>query len=95
MPAIKAAEEILDIITQVTPEQIDEALRKLGIAESTWGLLWGLGNLKRSGLDLEFYELKKRVVEFMAEIHADRRYPLAALIMVNIRARRIASEHSL
>ena len=88
LPAIKTADEILNLITQVDPEDITEALKKLSVAESTWGLLWGLENLSLSGKDLEFYELKKRVVEFMAEIHADRRYPLAVVVMASVRSRR-------
>ena len=88
LPAIKAADEILDLITQVDREDIAEALKKLGMAESTWGLLWGLEDLSRSRKDLEFYELKKRVVEFMAEIHDDRRFPLAVVVMASVRARR-------
>lgn len=89
LPAIKAADEILDLITQVDREEISEALEKLSVAESTWGLLWGLEDLSRSGKDLEFYELKKKVVEFMASIHDDRRFPLAVVVMASVRSRRI------
>ncbi len=46
LPAIRAAEKVLEIIIDLAPDEIQEALSAIGKAGATWGLLWGLENLK-------------------------------------------------
>jgi len=89
LPAIKAAEKVLEIIVGLEPDEIQEALSALSKAESTWGLLWGLDNIQRSGKDLEFYELKGEVLRFFQQIRKDRRYPVAVVAITMHRAKEI------
>lgn len=82
LPAIKAAEDLLMLAWRTPDEEIQEALKSLRTAGSTWGILWGLENLRRSGMDAELYELKEKALRFMAELRADKRFPLVVAIQI-------------
>ncbi len=43
LPAIRAAEKVLEIIVDLEPEEIQEALDAIGKAGATFGILWGFG----------------------------------------------------
>ena len=85
LPAIIAAERILKMATEITDKEIDEALDKLAQAEGTWGILWGLENIRRSGMDLDFYELKGKVLRFLQELRKDRHFGLAVIASAAMR----------
>lgn len=76
LPAIKVADEILRLATTIREKDIDDALNKISQAESTWGLLWGLDNIERSGKDLEYYEVKGKVLQFLKELRKEKIFPL-------------------
>ena len=82
LPAIKVAEEILRLATTISDEEIKEALSKLRQVEGTWGLLWGLGDIRKSGMDLDFYMLKQKVLEFVEDLHKDKHFHLAAITLI-------------
>lgn len=77
LPAIKAAERILEIIVDLEPEEITKALEAIGKAGATYGTVWGAGDPHRSRMDLDFYELKGEVLQFCQKIKDDRRYGVA------------------
>lgn len=78
--SIEVAEEILELIVSLEDTPLEDAIMKLSRVEGTWGLLWGLGNLDTSGMDLDYYILKRMVLEFCQHIRNDRRFPLAILV---------------
>lgn len=87
LPAIKAAEKVLAIIIDLEPDEIDLALSALSKASATWGLLWGLENIRRSEKDLEFYMLKRDVLKLFKQIQEDTRYPVAVVAIAGHRAK--------
>ena len=89
LPAIRAAEKILEIIVNTPDEEIDEALNKIATAAGTWGLLWGLDNINRSKLDLDFYELKGEVLRMISKIKKDRRFEVAEFVVIMKRAKEL------
>lgn len=84
LPAIRVAEEILRLSLDVDEAEIEEALDKLSIVNGTWGLLWGLGDIDRSALDQEFYELKAKVLRFIRDLKKEKAYPLSAVLTVKV-----------
>lgn len=89
LPAIRAAEKVLELIVDLEPDVIQEALSAVEKAGATWGLLWGLENIQLSGKDLEFYELKGEVLRFFQQIQKDQRYPVAVTTIAMHRAKRL------
>lgn len=89
LPAIKVVDKVLELIVDLEPGEIQEALSALGTAESTWGLLWGLENIQLSGKDLEFYELKGKVLRFFQQLQKDSRYPVAVVTIAMHRAKKL------
>lgn len=82
LPAIRAVDAFLKLTADLADEEIEEALRKLGVATGTWGLLWGLDNISRSGMDEDLYELKTEVLQFMQKLRGDRRWVTAVVATV-------------
>ncbi len=87
LTAIKAAEKVLGIIVDLEPEQIQLALKAIGRAGATFGVLWGAGNPQLAGMDLDFYELKGDVLQFFQQIQKDRRYDVAFITVQMHRAK--------
>lgn len=87
LPAIRAAEKVLEIIVDLAPDEIQLALSAIDKASATWGLLWGLEHIRRSGHDLDFYEFKGEVLEFFQRIQKDRRYDVAVVTIQMHRAK--------
>ena len=82
LPGIKLAEEILMLAFNTEDSDVDEALKNLGIADSTYGVMWGAGDIRRSGMDLDLYTLKQEVLQFVRKIRADKRFSLVLAISV-------------
>lgn len=82
LPGIRMAEEILLLAWKTEDEDVKEALKKLSIAGATYGTLWGAGNPRQSGMDLDLYELKEKVLRFVGELRADKRFPLVTAIHI-------------
>lgn len=80
IPAIKVVDEILRLATTISDKEIAEALSKIRQAEGTWGLLWGLDNIQRSGMDLDYYGLKRRALEFLQELRKDEKFGLVVIV---------------
>jgi len=80
LPAIKLAEDILALMVKADDKQIDEALAAIAKLEGTYGILWGLKNIRTSGLDLDYYMLKGRVLEFIKEAKKDKIWVLAEAV---------------
>lgn len=78
-PAIVAVDKILELVIDLEDEEIVEALRAISKAEGSWGLLWGLDNLKVSGLNLDLYQLKGEVLEFLLKLRKHKNFHLAAV----------------
>lgn len=87
LPAIRAAEKVLEILVDLEPDEIQEALSAIGTVGATFGVLWGAGNPQLAGMDLNFYELKGEVLEFFQKIQKDRRYNVAVVAIVGHRAK--------
>lgn len=85
LQAIRVVDQILKLTTETTDEQIEKALSKIGTATGTWGLLWGLGNIRTSGLDVDLYELKAQTLRFIQELRKDRRYPTVIIAAAHMR----------
>lgn len=80
LPAIKVVDEILKLATTITDEEIEKALSNLSQVEGTYGLLWGFNNRQRSGMDLDYYQLKGKVLRFLEELRKDRNFNLAVIV---------------
>jgi len=80
LPAIRAAEKILAIAAMLSEEQLDTAINAVSHAEATYGTLWGAGSPRMSGYDLDYYILKKRVVEFLKEIRREKIWDMAVAV---------------
>ena len=82
LPAIRLSEEILRLSFDIQDDQIREALDKLSLADSTYGILWGLDNIRLRKTDADLYELKKKVLLFIQELREDPNFHLAITIKV-------------
>ena len=84
LPAIVLAEKILELVVDwtVSDEDIEEALEKLRISDTTWGLLWGNPTSRISRLDNDLYNLKKDVLDFIVKMRANDKIHLATMIKV-------------
>ncbi len=89
LPAIRASEKILEIIVDLDPEEIKEALRAIGTAGATYGTMWGLKNIRTSGMDLDFYEMKGAVLEFCQKIQNDNHYHIAVVAIQMMKAKNL------
>lgn len=89
LPAILAAEKVLEIIVDLEPEEIRRALSVIGTAGATFGILWGLSNIRTSHYDMDFYEVKQKVLEFFQEIKADSRYNITVVAVQMHRAKKL------
>lgn len=78
-PAIVAVDKILELVIDLEDEEIVEALRAISKAEATYGTLWGLADLKKSGLDLDLYQLKGEVLEFLLKLREHKNFHLAVV----------------
>lgn len=78
-PAIVAVDKILELVIDLEDEEIVEALRAISKAEATYGTLWGLVDLKKSGLDLDLYQLKGEVLKFLLKLRKHKNFPLAVV----------------
>jgi hypothetical protein len=78
-PAIAAVDKILEIVIELEDEEIVEALRAISKAEATYGTLWGLEDPEKSGLDLDFYQLKGEVLEFLLKLRKHKNFHLAVV----------------
>lgn len=85
LQAIRVVDQILKLTTETTDEEIEKALSKIGTATGTWGILWGLGNIRTSGLDVDLYELKAQTLWFIQELRKDRRYQTVILAAAHMR----------
>lgn len=78
LKAIKTAEQILILCAELTDEEIDVALEKLGQADATYGILWGCDGRKSS--DLDFYNLKAEVLRCAQKFRANKVCPVCYLL---------------
>lgn len=86
LPAIVTAEKVLRLATEISDEEIEKALHAIATAEGSWGLLWGLENIRRSGADRDLYALKGKVLTFLRTLRNDRNFPLAILMAARMRS---------
>jgi len=80
LKAAKVADEILRLATTLTDKDVEEALRKISTLESTWGTIWGLGNIQRSSMELDYIGLKKTVLLALQDLRKDRHFHLAVTV---------------
>ena len=80
LPAAKVADEILRLATTLTDQDINDVLDKIGQLEGGWGVLWGLEDIRRSGMSVDYYGLKKRVLLFLKDLRKDRHFHLAVMV---------------
>jgi len=79
------AEKILAITTETTTEEIKATITEIDKAEATYGLLWGLDDIAKSGKDLDFYILKKKILQFVLELKEDKLYVAAYFLAEKIK----------
>jgi len=80
MPAIKVAENILILMSEISVDEIEEAISKLNTADTTWGLLWGNPVSKLSRLDNDFYNLKRQLLESILKVRTSKNFALIFLV---------------
>jgi hypothetical protein len=85
--AIQAVDKIMAIITDLEDGEIKEALDKLSLASTTWGLLWGNPVSGASRMDIDFYELKLDLLQRIEGFRNQRNYPLVILVMAQMKQR--------
>lgn len=77
---IEIVEEIRGLIVDLEDEDLEEALGALSNASSTYGVLWGLVNIRTSGMDLDYYEMKRDVLEFAQKLRDNKNWPYAIIV---------------
>jgi len=77
---IEIAEDILGLIVDLEDEDLEEALGALSNASSTYGLLWVLSDIRTSGMDLDYYEMKRDVLEFAQKLRNNKHWPIAIVV---------------
>lgn len=82
LPAIAVVDKILEIVVYLEDDEIREALHAISTAEATYGTLWGLQNIMVSGLDLDLYQLKGEVLEFLLNLRQHKNFHLAVVATV-------------
>jgi hypothetical protein len=88
MNGAELAEKILALTTEVSKEDIEKTIQNINQAESTYGLLWGLNDLEKSGKDLDFYMLKKHVLEAVLTFKSEAIYPVCYILAAKLEAKK-------
>jgi len=78
--AAKVADEILRLATTLTDQDINDVLRKISTLDNTWGIIWGLKNIQRSSMDMDYYLLKQKVLLFLQDLRKEDKFHLAVTV---------------
>jgi hypothetical protein len=79
MPAMLAALKVVGIASELTEEQVKQALDHVSKSGATYGVLWGYGAGGREALDL--LEYLGEIVQQLDNLKEDKRYPLALIAL--------------
>lgn len=77
---MRVVDQILRLCSTVTDEEISEALQLIATANASYGTLWGAGNIQKAGLQLDGFNYKAEVLEFIQKVQKNKLFCTLHLI---------------